>query len=157
MSNGIGQDTVPCCPRCGGPVDNAIHNCRQCGELFYLPIVSPTGSQTDSTDLEQFKDGAVRQKLDDVRFDLISPIALRRLAQTYAEGAKKYSDHNWRKGMPFSSILNHILNHIVKHLLGDRSEDHLAHAAWGFFAWMEFEETKPDLNDLYDFGLKEGL
>ena len=124
------------------------------------PYISPAGIQTDSTgSLEQFPDGAVRQKLEEVRFDLISPIALRRLARTYAEGAKKYSDHNWRKGMPFSSILNHILNHIIKHLLGDRSEDHLAHAAWGFFAWMEFEETRPDLDDLYDFNspIKEAI
>ncbi|KKL74753.1 hypothetical protein LCGC14_2061750 [marine sediment metagenome] len=104
---------------------------------------------------EEFESGAVREKLDDVRYDLISPYGLRRLAKTYAEGAKKYSDHNWRKGMPFSTLLNHVLNHLVDwreeegNWCDDGSgEDHLAHAAWGLFALMEFEATDPELDDL---------
>ena len=101
---------------------------------------------------ETFDSGAVRQKLGDVRYDLISPFGLRRLAMTYAEGAKKYDDHNWRKGMPFSSLLNHVLEHITLYLAGENGTDHLAHAAWGLFALMEFEEAVPGMNDLYDFG-----
>ena len=97
-----------------------------------------------------FESGAQREALEHAfRFDLISPFALDRLAQTYAEGAMKYDDHNWRKGMPFSSLLNHLLYHINLYSQGDRSEDHLAHAAWGLFAMMEFEVTDPAQNDLY--------
>ncbi len=99
----------------------------------------------------QFDSGAVRAKLDDVRFDLISPQALRRLAATYAEGARKYGDNNWRRGMEFSNVINHVLEHINTYLVTSDSggEDHLAHAAWGLFALMEQEETRPDLDDLY--------
>ncbi len=97
----------------------------------------------------QFDSGAVRAKLDDVRFDLISPQALRRLAATYAEGATKYGDNNWRKGMEFSNLLNHVIDHIYQYIAGADGEDHLAHAAWGLFALMEQEETQPNLNDLY--------
>ncbi|KKL23402.1 hypothetical protein LCGC14_2425720 [marine sediment metagenome] len=100
-------------------------------------------------DREQFTSGAVRQRLDDVRFDLVSPQGLRRLAETYAYGAHKYDDHNWRKGMPFSSLMNHLVAHIYAYLAGDKEEDHLAHASWGLFALMEFEETRPELNDLW--------
>jgi len=32
-------------------------------------------------------------------------------------------------------------------LQGDRTEDHLAHAAWNIFALMHFEETRPELID----------
>jgi len=99
--------------------------------------------------LAKFETGAVRQELDDVRYDLISVVGLRRLAETYAEGAKKYTDHNWRKGMPFSVLLNHLIKHIYQYLDGDRDEDHLAHAAWGLFALMDFEETHAEQNDLY--------
>lgn len=76
-------------------------------------------------------------------------LGLWRVAETYAEGAKKYSDHNWRKGMPFSQTLNHVIKHIVQWAGGDESEDHLAHAAWGLMAVMEFEFTHPELDDLY--------
>ncbi len=106
-------------------------------------------------DREQFSSGAVRQRLDNVRFDLVSPQGLRRLAETYAYGAQKYDDHNWRKGMPFSSLMNHLVTHIYAYLAGDRSEDHLAHSAWGLFALMEFEETRPELNDLWNSGKEE--
>ncbi len=98
----------------------------------------------------QFNSGAVRSKLDDVRFDLISPLALRRLAATYAEGAEKYGDNNFRKGMEFSNVLNHVLTHIFDYLAGkDSDEDLLAHACWGLMTLMEQETTKPELNDLY--------
>jgi len=32
------------------------------------------------------------------RYDLISHVGLRRLAETYAEGAERYQVHNWRRG-----------------------------------------------------------
>lgn len=94
--------------------------------------------------------GAIRSRdADHVRFDLISPIALQKLAETYAEGAAKYGDHNWRRGFPFSDTINHVLQHINLWLMGDRSEPHLAHAAWGLFTLMEFEDTRPELDDIF--------
>lgn len=100
--------------------------------------------RTFSTGSQRSTDG------DDTRYDLVSEIGLERLARTYAEGSAKYSDHNWRKGQPFSIVLNHVLHHLNKFKQGDESgEDHLAHAAWGLFALMEFHVTHPELNDLY--------
>ncbi|KKM69986.1 hypothetical protein LCGC14_1445360, partial [marine sediment metagenome] len=43
-----------------------------------------------SEEKHEFKTGAVRSKLDHVRYDLVSVYALARLAAIYAEGAKKY-------------------------------------------------------------------
>ena len=98
---------------------------------------------------KQFETGAVRSTdADTVRFDLITPIGLRRLAETYAEGAKKYGDYNWLKGFPASDLLNHTIKHIYQWLAGDNSEDHLAHAAWGLFTLMHFEETRLDMIDI---------
>ena len=99
------------------------------------------------SDVVRFESGAVRSA-DRVgeRYDLISPIGLRRLAETCHEGASKYSDFNWEKGMPVSEMLNHGIAHAYAYLAGDRSEDHLAHAAWNFFGAMHSEELWPHLN-----------
>lgn len=102
-----------------------------------------------NTETKQFDTGAVRSKdADDVRFDLITPIGLRRLAETYNEGAKKYGAYNWLKGFPASDLMNHTIAHCYKWLNGDTSEDHLAHAAWGLFTIMHFQETRPELMDI---------
>lgn len=95
-----------------------------------------------------YETGAVRSTdAEQVRFDLISPIGLSRVAATCAEGAQKYGDYNWEKGMPISDLLNHGLRHLYLYLAGDRSEDHLAHAAWNVLGAMHSEELWPDLND----------
>lgn len=101
-------------------------------------------------DLHVFDSGAVRDtSADDERWDLIPPRALRRLAMTCHEGAVKYGEHNWRKGIPLSNLLNHAIRHIFLYLANDTSEDHLAHAVWNLCAAMEFEETRPELVDIW--------
>lgn len=98
--------------------------------------------------LHNFDTGAIRSSdADHVRYDLIAPVGLRRLAETYAEGAAKYGDANWLKGIPASNLLNHLIRHIELWKAGDTNEDHLAHAAWGLFSIMTFEETRPELID----------
>jgi hypothetical protein len=99
--------------------------------------------------LTQFSTGAVRSSdADGVRFDLITPIGLRRLAATCAEGAKKYGERNWLHGIPASQMLNHAIRHVYLYLEGDVSEDHLAHAAWNILAVCHFEETLPEMIDV---------
>lgn len=56
--------------------------------------------------IKQFESGAIRcGDADTVRYDLITPIGLRRLAETYAEGANKYGPNNWLHGIPASDLL----------------------------------------------------
>jgi hypothetical protein len=93
-----------------------------------------------------FSTGAVRgTDAENVRFDLITPIGLRRLAETCAEGAKKYGDRNWLRGIPASVMLNHAIRHIYLWLEGDRTEDHLAHASWNILGVCHFEEAMPEM------------
>lgn len=107
--------------------------------------------------LRTFDTGSKRSvEADAERYDLISEIGLERLARTYAEGiAKGYEMHNWRLGQPFSVVLNHVLWHLNKYKKGENGEDHLAHAAFGLFALMEFETTHTELNDLYAYQDKQ--
>lgn len=94
-----------------------------------------------------FNTGAKRGTENTARYDLISPIALRRWAETCDEGAKKYGVGNALKGIPCSNLLNHAMNHIEKWRSGDRSEDHLAHAFWNIGMMMHFEERLPEMID----------
>lgn len=96
----------------------------------------------------KFGTGAVRSMdAEAVRYDLISPIALEALAETYAEGAIKYSAFNCEKGMPVNDLLNHGLRHIFKFLSGDRSEPHLPHAMWNVAMAIHSLALWPYLNE----------
>lgn len=96
----------------------------------------------------KFGTGAVRSDtFEEFRYDLISPIGLREVARTCAEGAAKYSDYNWERGMPVHDLLNHALAHVYQFLAGDRGEPHLAHAAWNLLAAIHSDELWPSLND----------
>lgn len=98
-------------------------------------------------DVTRFESGAIRSTdANNEAWHLITPIGLRRVAETYREGANKYSDYNWEKGMPIADLMNHAIRHIYMYLSGDRSEDHLAHAAWGLLAAIHSEEAWPELN-----------
>jgi hypothetical protein len=91
--------------------------------------------------------GAVRSNsADGEAWELISPIGLRRVAATASEGEKKYTAYNWEKGFGVRNLLRHAIRHCYLYLAGDRSEDHLAHAAWNLLACCHSEELWPELN-----------
>ena len=95
----------------------------------------------DSGKREIFPSGGKRDPQEGKgRYDLISPLALRRLAIVYEKGAKKYSDRNWESGMPLSTFLSPSLRHTQQNIEGHRDEDHLAQAAWNLFSAMHTEE-----------------
>ena len=49
----------------------------------------------------KYASGAVRSSdAEATRYDLISPIGLAAVAAACAEGAARYGDYNWEKGMP---------------------------------------------------------
>lgn len=98
-------------------------------------------------DVTKFETGAVRSSdRAGERWDLISPIGLQEVAETCHEGSVKYGDFNWEKGMPVNDLLNHAIAHIYRYLGGDRSEKHLAHAAWGLLAAIHSDKLWKDLN-----------
>lgn len=95
----------------------------------------------------EYSSGAVRSgDAEGTAYHLISPVGLRRVAETCKEGAVKYSPYNWEKGMPISDLMEHGIRHLFMYLDGDRTEDHLAHAAWNVLGAMHSEERWPHLN-----------
>ena len=95
----------------------------------------------DSGEREEFCTGSRRDtRVGKGRFDLVSPIALRRLAIHYEKGAEKYGDRNWERGQPLNRYLDSALRHIIDYQEGLRDEDHLIAAAWNLFAHVHTEE-----------------
>lgn len=112
----------------------------------------------DSGERRECTTGSVRDKqVGKGRYDLISPIALLRLAKHYEAGAIKYAARNWEKGQPLSWYLDSAIRHLQKFLAGERDEDHITACAWNCFALVHTEEMiqrgrlPADLNDLPNF------
>ena len=110
----------------------------------------------DSGERRKFAGGAVRDRAKGKgRFDLLSPYAMKRIADIMEKGAEKYDDRNWEKGMPYSVFLDSALRHIGQYIMGQIEEDHLGMAAWNLCAIMHLEHTKPWLNDLPRYELMD--
>ena len=110
---------------------------------------------SDSGKMENFNTGSIRDsRAGKGRYDLISPIALRRLAVHYENGAAKYSERNWEKGQPMSRYFDSAVRHLYRYLEGSREEDHLAAAVWNVMAMIHTEELvekgkyPKELNDI---------
>jgi hypothetical protein len=109
----------------------------------------------DSGVRQEFATGSVRDTREGKgRYDLIPPYALKRLAQHYENGAKKYGDRNWEKGQNLTRYIDSAIRHLESYLAGAREEDHLAAAAWNVFSviateqWIKEGVLPPELNDL---------
>src|SRR4051812_9165295 len=62
------------------------------------------------------------------RCDLLPPLAVLAVAKVLAHGAAKYGPHNWH-AIPVADHINHAMTHVYAWLAGDKSDDHLGHAA----------------------------
>jgi hypothetical protein len=99
----------------------------------------------DSGTRQKFSTGAQRDTQEGKgRFDLLPSHALVRLAQHFENGAKKYDDDNWRKGIPLNRYLDSALRHLIKFMDGERDEDHAIAAAWNIMCMIETEKMIND-------------
>lgn len=94
----------------------------------------------DSGHRQKFESGAVRDTQEGKgRYDLIPPIALKRLAQHYENGAKKYGDNNFRLGINVKRYLDSAERHILNYRMGLDDEDHLIAGIWNLMGIIETE------------------
>lgn len=68
--------------------------------------------------------------------------AMRRFAQHYSNGAKKYAKNNWRKGQPISRYYDSAMRHLWACIDGKIDEDHPAALLWNLIAIIQ---TKIDI------------
>ncbi|MCC3870267.1 dATP/dGTP diphosphohydrolase domain-containing protein [Terrisporobacter mayombei] len=63
----------------------------------------------------------------------------------FEEGAKKYGENNWQKGIPVQSYIDSAVRHYLKHLRGDDDENHLRAFVWNILCLIWTVKHKEEL------------
>jgi hypothetical protein len=74
--------------------------------------------------------------------------AILEVAKQYEDGAIKYGEHNWEKGIPVHSYVDSGIRHLLKHTRGDKDEPHDRAFLWNMLGLLWTLHNKPELNDL---------
>ena len=65
----------------------------------------------------------------------------------FEEGAEKYGENNWQKGLPVKCYINSAVRHYLKWLRGDTDERHDRAFCWNILCAIWTCKHKPELND----------
>lgn len=63
----------------------------------------------------------------------------------FEEGAKKYGENNWQKGIPVQSYIDSAVRHYLKHLRGDKDENHKRAFVWNILCLIWTVKHKEEL------------
>lgn len=69
------------------------------------------------------------------------------VAKHFEEGAKKYGDDNWRRGIPAHVYIDSAVRHYLKFLAHWDDEPHDRAVAWNLLCCIWTCDNKPELND----------
>lgn len=75
------------------------------------------------------------------------PTMILEVAKHFEEGAKKYGENNWQKGIPVKCYIDSAIRHYLKWLRGDKDEVHDRAFCWNIVCAMWTCKNKPELND----------
>lgn len=119
-------------------------------EMEIKPINETKRETKFSGNKEEYVGGATRDSSSGKgRYDLISPLFLKRLAGVLEVGAKNHGSNNWMGGIPFSRLIDSSLRHISQYNSGMRDEDHIVQAVCNLMFLVHFEEeNRKELMDL---------
>ena len=74
--------------------------------------------------------------------------AMLEVAKHYEEGAKKYAERNWEKGINLHCYIDSGVRHYLKFLRGDTDEPHDRAFLWNMLGAIWTHDHKPELIDL---------
>ena len=69
------------------------------------------------------------------------------VAKHFEDGAKKYGEYNWQKGIPVNCYIDSAVRHYLKFLRGDTDERHDRAFVWNILCCIWTVENKPELNN----------
>lgn len=75
------------------------------------------------------------------------PTMILEVAKHFEEGAKKYGENNWQKGIPVRCYIDSAIRHYLKWLRGDNDEPHDRAFCWNIICAIWTCKHKPELND----------
>ena len=81
--------------------------------------------------------------------------ALLEVSIHYEEGAKKYGEYNWQKGIPSHCYLDSGIRHLLKHYRGDTDERHDRAFIWNMIGLVWNDFNKPEMNDVWKKEVRE--
>ena len=70
------------------------------------------------------------------------------VAKHYEEGAKKYSERNWEKGILLHCYIDSAVRHYLKYLRGDTDEPHARAFIWNLLGAIWTHKNLPEMRDL---------
>lgn len=68
------------------------------------------------------------------------------LSKHFEQGAKKYGEYNWQKGIPTNCYIDSAVRHYLKFLRGDKDEPHDRAFVWNIVCCIWTCINKPELN-----------
>ena len=77
-----------------------------------------------------------------------TPTMFLEVSKHYEDGANKYAERNWEKGMPLHCYIDSGVRHYLKYLRGDRDEPHDRAFIWNMLGALWTHKHKPELIDL---------
>lgn len=77
------------------------------------------------------------------------------VSKHFEEGAKKYGEHNWQKGIPVKCYIDSAVRHYLKWLRGDNDEPHDRAFVWNILCCIWTCIHKPELNDYAKDGTED--
>ena len=80
-----------------------------------------------------------------VHFSL--PTLMLDVAKHFENGALKYGERNWQKGIPISRYIDSALRHLMKDCAGETDEDHAAAFVWNCMCAAWTMEHMPAMDD----------
>lgn len=123
-----------------------------------VPPTLPPGFELSAPNSVQADNGGLRDSGGKPRYDLIPPEAIEALAIHYMQGAKKYADRNWERGMKWGEMYRALMSHAYKWQKGEifdtdpKMPEYLAHhmiaVAWNAIALYTYYIRGLGVNDV---------
>lgn len=87
------------------------------------------------------------QRFIDKHYNKDMSTAFLEVSKHFEEGAKKYGEYNWQKGIPTHCYIDSAVRHYLKYLRGDTDEEHGKAFIWNVICCIWTCIHKPELND----------
>ena len=87
------------------------------------------------------------QRFIDKHMDKDVSTTILEVSKHFEDGAKKYGEYNWQKGIPTHCYIDSAVRHYLKYLRGDTDEPHDRAFVWNILCCIWTCIHKPELND----------
>ena len=135
-------DVVACFLGSPGLDNNILYNIRKfttSNDICYLY------NALDEMSL-QWNDGKTKESYERIVKQRRCGMILE-VSKHFEDGAKKYGEYNWQKGIPTHCYIDSAVRHYLKHLRGDKDEPHDRAFVWNILCCIWTCIHKPELND----------